>query len=120
MKITTLQRLWLQQRVTRAFLPNLTPAEFLVLSYILDRTIMWGRASQRIAIREFENGNKTNGGLPLSRRTIVSALGTLKDKGVVDAFGNQRSGKTYSINFDWSGAYVPRSDSDEVDEAEVH
>lgn len=118
--ISPVLRLELQQRVTRTFLPNLTPAEFVVLTYILDRTIMWGRVSQRISIREFENGNRTNGGVPLSRRSIVSALGSLQAKGVIVAVGNRRSGKSYGIDFEWPGAHVMRADTDEAEPAEVN
>lgn len=105
--LSPIVKVQLQQRITRTFLPNLTPAEFVVLSYIFDRTIMWGRVSQRISIREFEHGNRTNGGIPLARRSIVSALGSLKSKGVIVAVGNRRSGHSYGIDFEWSGAHVP-------------
>lgn len=118
--IPTLLRVELQQLITRKFLPSLTPAEFVVLSYIFDRTIMWGRVSQRISISEFENGNRTNGGIPLARRSIVSALGSLKAKGVIVAVGNRRSGHSYGIDFAWSGAHVPRADSDATAQAEVN
>lgn len=118
--VSTLVRVELQQRITRTFLPNLTPAEFVVLSYIFDRTVMWGRVSQRISIREFENGNRTNGGIPLARRTIVSALGSLKANGVIVAVGNRRSGHSYGIDFEWSGAHVPRADSDVTIQTEVN
>lgn len=113
--IAPVLRLELQQRVTRTFLPNLTPAEFVVLTYILDRTIMWGRARQRIPIREFENGNRTNGGVPLSRRSIITALGSLQAKGVILAVGNRRLGKSYGVDFEWQGAHVIRVDADETE-----
>lgn len=118
--IPTLLRLELQQLITRTYLPNLTPTEFVVLSYIFDRTIMWGRVSQRISIREFEIGNRTNGGVPLARRSIVSALGSLKAKGVIVAVGNRRSGHSYSIDFGWSGAHVARAVSDAAPQTDVN
>lgn len=113
-------RLELQQRVTRTFLPNLTPAEFVVLTYILDRTIMWGRARKRISICEFENGNRINGGVPLSRRSIITALGSLQAKGVILAEGNRRSGKSYGVDFAWPGAHIVRTDHDESEAEEVN
>lgn len=105
-EISPLEQVKLRQSVTRRFVPHLTASECVVLDYIFDRTIMWGRYRTRIPISEFDQGNPPNGPLPLSRRTILKALSSLQKKEVLIATGNQNSGKSYQINFEWPPSLV--------------
>lgn len=107
-ELSPVDKLDLRQQITRNWIGLVSPSEYMVIDYIFDRTVMWGRISQRITLREFKNGNKLNRGLSLSERTISSSIKSLLVKGLITSVGSKRVGNSYALAIDW-GSYQVES-----------
>lgn len=97
-------------------MPQVTPSEFKVLAFVFDRTIGWGKQSERITLKHFVRGVMSRGksysnGTGLARRTIITALGRLTGEQYRDEHGFTPLVKTaspgrstsYSMELRWSG-----------------
>jgi len=79
-----------------------------VLWMILDRTLGWGKAQERIPMRQFTDGVHTGKGVVihpgtgLSRATVIRKIAELLDVGILI----RRDQCDYEINFDWSPELV--------------
>lgn len=104
-----------RHRLDREWMSSLKPTEYMVLSLVFDRTIGWGKPSERITIRDFVEGKRNaTCGTSLSRRTVIAVLAALAKRGVLMRRG--RDGNVYEINFAWEpeGAQpVPLAEADQ-------
>lgn len=78
-------------------LPDLSGAETKCLMYIIRHTYGYHKGSDRIALSQFEKGIKTKDGVivdrgtGLSRKSIIEALKSLKEKEVITSSGTSQS-----------------------------
>ena len=82
-----------QQYLARNYLrrklrESLSPSEYMLVDFIFDRTIEWGKSFETIRMSQFmtgslpwENGERSFCGTRLSERTIRDALNRLENKG---------------------------------------
>ncbi len=103
------QREWLKV-LLRVWRPALSASEFLVLAFIFDRTILWGKTWEVITHHHFLDGVCTRDGtcyapgLDLSRPTLTAALARLKALGAIHT-QPARDGRTgYALNLSWKPA----------------
>ena len=99
-----MDRMKIRQHIDRRWMRLLSPAEFKVLVLIFDRTIAWGRSSERISMREFVDGrgNYTQG-TGMSVRTIQRALRNLIEQRIVIAELRTGAPTLFTINLNWAG-----------------
>lgn len=91
-----LTRYYLSQFFTRFVYPSMKSCERIVLEFIFDRTVNWGKETERIKKDHFIGGIPDySGGTGLSTPTINKALANLMESGLVRCLG----GKVYGINF---------------------
>jgi hypothetical protein len=99
-----------QQYINRYWMAYLSPSEFMVLLFILDRTLGWNKDSEVITRRQMLKGVASRGtlyhrGLSLSASTIDTTLNRLEEKGVIERRRIMRGVTTYvefEINLLWS------------------
>lgn len=70
---------------------KLKASEFLVLDVIFDKTIDWGKTTDKISISQFQKE------LGLSNRNVIDSLEGLKEKGLIFILGRERKVNTISI-----------------------
>ena len=71
---------------------KLKASEYLVLDVIYDKTLDWGKTTDRISVSQFEDE------LGLSNRNIIDSLKALVEKQVISIDGEQRKINIISIN----------------------
>lgn len=92
------------------YLAYLTPEEFVVLIYMDRRIFGFHKGQDRISLSQFEQGIKTSKGkildegTGLSRKTILKALGELKEFGLIRQVAPNNpptnDGACYELQFD--------------------
>lgn len=91
-----LTRYYLSQFFTRFVYPSLKSCERIVMEFIFDRTVNWGKETERIKKEHFISGIPDySSGTGLSTPTINKAIANLTESGLVRCLG----GKVYGINF---------------------
>lgn len=78
---------------------RLTPAEYLVLDVIFDKTIDWNKTTDRISISQFMNE------LGLSNKGVINTLKSLNKKGLIFLLKQDRKTNTISIKMKAIEAY---------------
>lgn len=73
---------------------RLSHSEFMVLDTIYDKTIDWGKLTDKIAISQFVDE------LGLSNRGVIDAIRGLKKKGLIFVLGQDRKTNTITIKMD--------------------
>lgn len=86
--------------MTRDWGPSLTDAEFRVLMFVVDHTILWGRPTYRFTYRSFMNGNGVSAGLCKGETQVRAALTALVEKGVIE-IKRVQSGLEITPNAEW-------------------
>lgn len=96
------------QWVVRVCLTSLTPNQFAVAMFIVDRTYGWGKTHEVITYRQFLKGIPAKSpdnapfapALPMARPTLSAALDSLISMGLV-LTAKGRTLIAYEINLDW-------------------
>ena len=84
---------------------RLTPAEFLVLDVIFDKTIDWKKTTDRISISQFQEE------LGMSNKGVINSLKSLSKKGLIFLLKQDRKTNTISIKMSAIEAYASISTS---------
>ena len=101
-RLSPSERTRLRNFVDRNWMRSLSPTEYLVVIFVFDRTISWGKSSERITFNEFEKGRKnTFCGTGLSRSTLIRTLKNLVYLGTLVVTGVHGKPKKYAINIAW-------------------
>ncbi|WP_152612788.1 hypothetical protein [Leisingera sp. ANG-M6] len=98
--ITPLDRLQVVQEVNRKWAKVLDLFEFRVVSYILDRTVLWGRKTFRACHENILNGTDRFAGIGLKRAKYLSTLKSLEDRKVITR-ERTRNFVVLGLNLDW-------------------
>lgn len=85
---------------------RLTPAEFLVLDVIFDKTIDWKKTTDRISISQFQEE------LGMSNKGVINSLKSLSKKGLIFLLKQDRKTNTISIKMSAIEAYASISTSE--------
>lgn len=105
-KLSTSKKYDLQQKILRAWMPLLTPEQFMVLLFIFDRTYGWGKTTEYIKMAHFCTGVQGSfNGTGMSKRAVYRALEALREAGVVQSKSDGR-GVYYSINERWEAGML--------------
>lgn len=88
------------RRLSREWGPALSDAEFRVLSFIVDHTILWGRSTYRFTYRCFMNGTGVSAGIGKGETQVRAALTSLAGKGAIEIKRSQ-VGLDISPNREW-------------------
>lgn len=108
------------ERIARLYFPVLkilnrqwpsrvSPAEFLCLIFILERTYRFGKEEELVTYRQMRNGihskegQTIHGGLKLGRTAIITAITKLREKGLIRYSAASRgkwNGAVMSLNID--------------------
>ncbi len=104
------------QYINRAWMKYLSPSEFMLVLFILDRTLGWRKESEVITRRHMLKGVLSNGtayhhGTSLGASTIDTTLNRLVEKEVIERRTLMRGTTRYvllSINFEWEPSELPR------------
>ena len=81
--LTPVEKMMIYQTLSRHWRKLLTPTEFLVLSYIVDRSAGWGRAHFTACADNVLFGNSEYSGVGVSRSSYYRALGSLEEMGAI-------------------------------------
>lgn len=101
-------KFWLLRIIFTNWLDKLTPSEYMVLMFIWQRTILWGKLSEFIKYRHFLNGIPGEiSRLPLKERRLQQILKSLEKKGAIKR-QSRMYGSWYSIDFDWNPTKTAR------------
>ena len=97
--------------MTRQWKRHLSLAESVVLDFVFDRTVGWGKEWEAISIRHAMDGyahdqpHCASTGTGLSTQAVVNALRSLCDKGTLRREeGSGRCATRFAINFHWTPA----------------
>ena len=78
---------------------RLTPAEYLVLDVIFDKTIDWNKTTDKISISQFQDE------LGMSNKGVINCLKSLSEKGLIFMLKRDRKTNTISIKMKAIEAY---------------
>lgn len=78
---------------------RLTPAEYLVLDVIFDKTIDWNKTTDKISISQFQDE------LGMSNKGVINCLKSLSEKGLIFMLKRDRKTNTISIKMKSIEAY---------------
>jgi hypothetical protein len=104
------------QYIIRYWMRYLSPSEFMVLMFIVDRTFGWQKFSEVITRRHMLKGIASGGtiyhlGTSLGASTLDTTLNSLEEKGVISRSALMRGTVKYvefSLNLDWEPFELPR------------
>lgn len=104
------------QYIIRYWMKYLSPSEFMVLMFIVDRTLGWQKFSEIITRRHMLKGIASRGtiyhlGTSLGASTLDTTLNSLEEKGAISRRAVMRGTTKYvefSINMDWEPRELPR------------
>lgn len=92
--------------IDRIWIRYLHPAEIVVVRFIFDRTIGWGKEWERIPMRHFTEGvfdkeGNFFGRTSLSESTVRRTLVSLEMRGSIRALRYKDRAAFYTLNFKW-------------------
>lgn len=100
-ELTPSSKFWALKKIHQDWLERLTPSEYMVLMFIWNRTIFWGKQSEFIYFRHFTEGiPDVIKALPFKKSRLSQIIKSLQDRGIIYR-SRQMFGSYYSINFDW-------------------
>ena len=77
---------------------NLTPRNYLVLMFILDRTIGWDKIWEKISVNHITAGiTNVQNGFNLSNRTVYRAMNDLLDLGLINSIKLENNYRLISL-----------------------
>jgi hypothetical protein len=83
-EITVLDKLHVYQWLNRDVRRHLTPSQFVAYSYIIDRTVGWGKNQFRASNLNVVAGTDDYSGIGLSERTYYRVLNDLVAMGLIE------------------------------------
>lgn len=90
------------------WLADLSPSEYKLVCFIWQRTIYWGKKREAISHRHFLEGitNRKTGEIVqkptgLSKQSVISAINSLEEKGVLSRTQRGQNAFTYHLNLGW-------------------
>ncbi len=95
--------------INRQWPSRLSPAEFLCLAFILERTYRFGKEEELVTYRQIKNGIHSrdgqviHGGVKLGRTAIITAVTKLREKDLIRYSAASRgkwNGAIMSLNLD--------------------
>lgn len=98
--LTPVEKLMIYQTLSRHWRRHLTATEFIVLSYIVDRTAGWGRGTFAACADNVLNGDDNYSGVGVSRTAYYRALNSLEAKGAI-ARKSHRDRTRIWLRADW-------------------
>lgn len=81
--LTPVEKLMVYQALSRNWRRHLTPTEYLVLSYFVDRTVGWGHGYFTASADNVLYGNADFAGVGLGRSSYYRTLGSLEEMGAI-------------------------------------
>lgn len=114
MRLPLNQSALLARVITREWMKELSPAEYMVLMFIFDRTIGWSKNVECIPTSHFLSGVHRGAqcyhcGLSISRNTLKRVLANLTERGIISAASAVGKPNSYGINFDWRERTLPKN-----------
>ena len=107
-ELSASQKFWLLRMIFSEWLDKLTPSEFMVVMFIWQRTILWGKGREFIKFRHFLKGiDGEIRPLPLKQRRLQQILKSLVQKGVIER-RTRVYGSWYNINYEWKPGRTAR------------
>jgi hypothetical protein len=103
------------QYIIRYWMRYLSPSEFMLLMFIVDRTFGWQKFSEVITRKHMLKGIASGGtayhlGTSLGASTLDTTLNSLEEKGVISRHALMRGTVKYvefTINMDWEPGELP-------------
>lgn len=94
------EKLQVYQAMSRNWRRHLSQSEIVALTYIVDRTVGWGKNHFAAAFQNVLHGNADFAGVGLPERTYFRALKSLQGKGLIDR-RSHRDRTLIVLNIDW-------------------
>lgn len=86
----------------RAWMPHLSPPEFKVLIFILDRTVNWEKTEARFTRRLIARGDGSQGGTGIQESRVSEILASLEALGLIEVDRSDvNAGMLIRPNLDW-------------------
>ncbi|AGH97822.1 hypothetical protein [Micavibrio aeruginosavorus] len=105
-KISPSDKFWSLRMIHNTWIKKLTPSEYMVLMFIWNRTIFWGKAREFIKYRHFTDGiPSTISGLPLKERRLKEILDNMQKKKCITR-NRTPYGSWYAIDFNFEANKV--------------
>ena len=98
--IGPLAKIKIYQLASREWRRHLTPYEIVVVTYIVDRTVGWGRNHFIAAHANVLHGTDDYSGIGLTERTYYKALSSLEKKGLISR-QSRRDRTQIVLNVGW-------------------
>lgn len=89
------------RQLSRAWRAALSDREYVVLSFILDHCVGWGRPSYKFTYRCFEHGTPVSAGVGKAPSKVREILRELEEKGAISTDPNKRDGLLITPNLEW-------------------
>jgi hypothetical protein len=99
-EISLAEKIVVYQAVSRVWRRHLTQAEIVTVTYIVDRTIGWGKNHFTASFKNVLYGTDRYSGIGLPERTYFRALKTLQEKGLIER-KSRRDRTTIALKVDW-------------------
>ncbi len=100
--LSPLEKLLFRERIDDLWKPYLTITEYSVISYIVRRTVHFGKTSFTASTENILNGAQDWPGVGVSRRTYFDTLNTLEAKGMIQRVRHKNGRVTVVINTEWT------------------
>lgn len=98
--ITLLEKLEVYQELNRNWRRYLTPYEHMAVSYIIDRSVGFGKHYFSAGTPNILNGNEEYAGIGLTKRTYFKAMNSLEEKGFISRV-THKMGVTIYVHINW-------------------
>jgi hypothetical protein len=109
-ELSVIERLSVTQLLSRKWRRFLSDSQFKVLSYIVDRTVGWGRGWFSASYDNILIGTSSYAGVGVSRATLYRCLSSLEELGAVRRFKIGSRVRIY-INLTWCPMDKPTDDT---------
>lgn len=97
-----LHQLNLVRKLSREWRPALSDRDMVILLFVLDHTVCWGRTTYRFTYRGFEEGTPISAGTGKGRTQVTEALRSLEAAGAIVIDPNKRDGLLITFNLKWN------------------
>ncbi len=87
--------------LSRVWRVALSDREYVVLSFIIDQTVGWGRPSYLFTYRCFEHGTPVSAGVGKAPSKVREIIRELEKKGAIVTDPNKRDGLLITPNLEW-------------------
>lgn len=99
--ITPLDRILIMQHISRKWRRHLSLAEFVIVTYIADRTILWGYPTFTASYKNIIDGNEDYSGIGIKIASLKNNFRALQKRGVITR-KRGRYDVTLGLNLSWT------------------